>query len=149
MRTFVILLIREIKAFFYTPIAYVVLLYFLLLTGFNFYSDVMVLNRGPVEVTVVETFFDTILFWFSYVLIFPLITMRLFSDEFRMGTFETLTTAPVRDWQVVFSKFFGALFFYIVLWLPSLLYFVIFQFVTKSAAARAPGSYWGRTSFSS
>jgi len=143
MRTFFILFTREVKAFFYTPIAYVVLFYFLILTGFNFYSEVMILNRGPVEVTVVEAFFDTIIFWFSYVLLFPLITMRLFSDEFRMGTFETLTTAPVRDWQVVLSKFFGALLFYVVLWLPSLLYFVIFQWVAHSDAARSPGSYWG------
>ena len=51
MRNFFILLGREISAFFYTPIAYVVLFYFLVLTGFNFYSEVMLLNRGPIEIT--------------------------------------------------------------------------------------------------
>ena len=45
-------------------------------------------------------------------------------------------TAPVRDWQVVLSKFFGALVFYIVLWIPTLLYFVIFQAITQQPAAQ-------------
>ena len=96
MKTFLTLLEREIKSFFYSPIAYVVLFYFLLLTGFNFYSGASFLNRGPTEITVVEAFFNTVIFWFPFVLIFPLITMRTYSEEFRMGTFETLTTSPAR-----------------------------------------------------
>jgi ABC-2 type transport system permease protein len=62
MRTFFTLLGREVRSYFYQPIAYVVLFYFLLLTGFNFYSGVSFLNRGPTEVTVVEAFFNTVLF---------------------------------------------------------------------------------------
>lgn len=143
MKTFLTLLEREIKSFFYSPIAYVVLFYFLILTGFNFFFQVSYLNRGPTEITVVEAFFNTILFWFPFVLIFPLITMRTYSEEFRMGTFETLTTAPVSDWQVVLSKFFGVLFFYIILWAPSFSYFAIFQLITKQAAANASGAYYG------
>src|ERR1700737_4725448 len=54
------------------------------------------------------------------------ITMRSFAEEFKLGTIETLMTAPVRDWEVVFSKFIAALIFYLSLWLPSLLYFLIF-----------------------
>jgi ABC-2 type transport system permease protein len=143
MRKFLILLSREVKSYFYSPIAYVVLFFFLLLTGFNFYAGVSMLNRGPTEVTVVEAFFNTVLFWFGYVLIFPLITMRLFAEEFKLGTIETLMTAPVRDWQVVLSKFGGALVFYIILWLPSLIYFQAFEWITKAQAANAFGAYWG------
>jgi ABC-2 type transport system permease protein len=143
MRTFLTLLGREVKSYFYQPIAYVVLFYFLLLTGFNFYSGISFLNRGPTEVTVVEAFFNTVLFWFPFVLIFPLITMRSYSEEFRMGTLEPLTTAPVRDWQVVMAKFFGALIFYIVLWAPSFTYFAAFQWITGKQAAVAGGAYWG------
>ncbi len=69
--------------------------------------------------------------------------MRLFSEEFKLGTIEPLMTAPVRDWQVVLSKFFGALVFYIVLWIPTLLYFVIFQTVTHDPAANSVGAYLG------
>jgi ABC-2 type transport system permease protein len=143
MRKFLILLNREVKSYFYSPIAYVVLFFFLLLTGFNFYAGVSLLNRGPTEVTVVEAFFNTVLFWFGYVLIFPLITMRVFSEEMKMGTIETLMTAPIRDWQVVLAKFGGALLFYVTLWLPSLIYFVGFEWVTHTRAAHAAGAYWG------
>src|SRR3982751_4297630 len=52
-------------------------------------------------------------------------------------------TAPVRDWQVVLAKFTGALVFYIILWLPTLLYFLFFQKITHQTAAAASGAYWG------
>lgn len=143
MGKFLTLLGREVKSYFYSPIAYVVLFFFLLLTGFNFYASVSLLNRGPTEITAVEAFFNTVLFWFGFVLIFPLITMRTYSEEFKLGTIETLMTAPVRDWQVVLSKFCGAMIFYIVLWIPSLCYFWIFENVTAAQAARAAGAYGG------
>ena len=69
--------------------------------------------------------------------------MRLFSEEFKLGTIEPLMTAPVRDWQVVLAKFFGSLVFYIVLWIPTALYFVIFQIITREPAASSGGAYWG------
>lgn len=143
MSTFLTLLKREIRAYFYSPIAYVVLCFFLLLTGFTFYAAVALLQRGSGEVTVVEAFFNTVLFWYGFVLIFPLITMRVFAEEFKLGTIETLMTAPVRDGQVVLAKFFGALLFYILLWIPSLGYFYLFQVIAKSQAAAASGAYWG------
>ncbi|MFM8457581.1 MAG: ABC transporter permease, partial [Chthoniobacterales bacterium] len=141
--TFFTLLNREIRAYFLSPVAWVVLFFFLLLTGFNFYAGVAALNRGPSEVTVVEAFFNTVFFWFGFVLVFPLITMRLFSEEYKMGTIEPLMTAPVRDSQVVLAKYCGALFFYVVLWLPSLLYFLVFTWVTRLQAAGAAGPFIG------
>lgn len=143
MSRFLTLLGREIKAFFYSPIAYVVLTFFLLITGFIFYLSVTLLNQGPTGVTVIEAFFNTVPFWWSFVLVFPLITMRTFSEEFKMGTVEPLMTAPVGDWQVVLAKFFGVLFFYIVLWLPSIFYFWIFQRITSVSVDYAPGAFWG------
>ena len=143
MRNFFILLDREVKSYFYSPIAYIVLFFFLIVTGFNFYISVSLLNRGPSEVTVVEAFFNTVPFWIAYLLVFPLITMRSFAEEFKMGTIETLMTAPVRDWEVVLAKFFGTVVFYIILWLPSALYFVIFEWITKTQAAHALGAYVG------
>ncbi|MBA2243291.1 MAG: ABC transporter permease, partial [Chthoniobacterales bacterium] len=90
-----------------------------------------------------EAFFNSVFFWFAFVLIFPLITMRLFAEEFKLGTIEPLMTAPVRDWQVVLAKFFGALVFYIVLWIPTLLYFALFERVTHQPAANSMGAYLG------
>jgi ABC-2 type transport system permease protein len=143
MKTFLTLLGREIKSYFYSPIAYVVLFFFLIATGFNFYYGVSILNQGPTEATVVEAAFNTVFFWFPFVLLFPLITMRTYSDEFRMGTIESLTTAPVTDWQVVLAKFFGALAFYCIVWAPSFFYFLAFQWITGKEAAMASGAYGG------
>ena len=143
MSKFLTLLGREVRSYFYSPIAYIVLVFFLLLSGVDFYLQLSFMNGRPVPYSVHEAFFNSVFFWFAFVLIFPLITMRLFSEEFKLGTIEPLMTAPVGDWQVVLSKFFGALVFYIVLWVPTLIYFVIFQFVTKEPAANSLGAYLG------
>ena len=143
MRKFFTLLSREVRSYFYSPIAYIVLVFFLLVSGVDFYFQISFMNQRPVPYSVQEAFFNSVFFWFAFVLIFPLITMRLFAEEFKLGTIEPLMTAPVRDWQVVLAKFFGALFFYIVLWIPTLLYFAIFQALTHQAAANSTGAYLG------
>jgi ABC-2 type transport system permease protein len=143
MRKFLTLLSREIRSYFYSPIAYIVLVFFLLVAGVDFYFQVSFMNQRPVPYSVQEAFFNSVFFWFAFVLIFPLITMRLFAEEFKLGTIEPLMTAPVRDWQVVLSKYFGALIFYIILWLPTLLYFAIFQALTHQPAANSTGAYLG------
>src|SRR5246127_5999141 len=143
MRKFWALLVREVRGYFHSPIAYIVLVFFLLVTGADFYFQVSFMNQRSVGYSVQEAFFNSVFFWFAFVLIFPLITMRLFSEEFKLGTIEPLMTAPVRDWQVVLAKFFGSLVFYIVLWIPTLLYFAIFQKITHQTAAAASGAYWG------
>ena len=143
MRKFYTLLSREIRSYFYSPIAYIVLVFFLLVSGVDFYFQISFMNQRAVPYSVQEAFFNSVFFWFAFVLIFPLITMRLFAEEFKLGTIEPLMTAPVRDWQVVLSKYFGALFFYIVLWIPTALYFVIFQVITHQPAAGSTGAYLG------
>lgn len=143
MRKFLTLLGREVRSYFYSPIAYIVLVFFLIVSGVDFYFQLSFMNGRQAGYSVQEAFFNSVFFWFAFVLIFPLITMRLFAEEFKLGTIEPLMTAPVHDLQVVLAKFFGALFFYVVLWLPTLLYFAIFQFVTHQPAAGSPGAYWG------
>jgi ABC-type Na+ efflux pump permease subunit len=54
-----------------------------------------------------------------------MITMRLLAEERGSGTLETLLTAPIRDWQVVAAKFLACYAFYLVLWLPTLVYVVV------------------------
>ena len=143
MRKFYTLLSREVRSYFHSPIAYVVLIFFLLISGVDFYFQVSFMNQRQVQYTVQEAFFNSIFFWFAFVLIFPLITMRLFAEEFKLGTIEPLMTAPVRDWQVVLAKFFGALVFYLVLWIPTLLYFAIFLKLTNQPASNSAGAYFG------
>src|SRR5438105_10477347 len=143
MRKFLTLLSREVLSYFYSPIAYIVLLFFLIVSGVDFYFQISFMNQRPVPYSVQEAFFNSVFFWFAFVLIFPLITMRLFAEEFKLGTIEPLMTAPVRDWQVVLAKFFGALVFYVILWLPTLIYFWVFQAITHQPAANSTGAYLG------
>jgi ABC-2 type transport system permease protein len=143
MRKFLTLLSREIRSYFFSPIAYIVLVFFLIVSGVDFYFQISFMNQRAVPYSVQEAFFNSVFFWFAFVLIFPLITMRLFAEEFKLGTIEPLMTAPVRDWQVVLAKYFGALFFYVILWIPTTLYFVIFQAITHEPAAGSTGAYLG------
>jgi ABC-2 type transport system permease protein len=143
MRKFLTLLGREVRSYFYSPVAYIVLVFFLLVSGVDFYFQIAYMNQRPMSYSVQEAFFNSVFFWFAFVLIFPLITMRLFSEEFKLGTIEPLMTAPVRDWQIVLSKFVGALVFYLVLWIPTLLYFLFFEKITHQSAAGSAGAYWG------
>src|SRR5262249_12006432 len=143
MRKFWILLTREVRSYFYSPIAYIVMIFFLIISGIDFYFQVSFMNQRQVQYTIQEAFFNSVFFWFAFVLIFPLITMRLFAEEFKLGTIEPLTTVPVRDWQVVLSKFFGAFVFYLILWIPTLLYFWIFAKLTNQPARHAPEAFFG------
>jgi ABC-2 type transport system permease protein len=147
MRKFNTLLARELRGYFYSPVAYIVMVFFLIISGVNFSAPIVgvlsYMNGRAFPITVHEAFFNNGLFWFVFILSFPLITMRLFAEEFKLGTIEPLMTAPVRDWQVVLAKFFGALVFYIVLWFPSLLYFGLFQAVTHQSPFGANATIWG------
>src|SRR6516162_7986814 len=142
MRRFLILLRRELASFYYSPIAYAVLFFFLILNRLSFWFAVALLSRGPSQLTVVQGFFNSFFFWIAYLLVFPVITMRLFSEEFKLGTIETLMTAPVRDWEVVGSKFLAGLLFYLTLWLPSLLYFLLFGWLINRDAAGTGAQLW-------
>src|SRR5256714_3793276 len=137
MRKFWTLLVREVRSYFHSPMGYIVLVFFLLVSGVDFYFQVSFMNRQSASYTVEEAFFNSVFFWLTFVLIFPLITMRLFSEAFKLGTIEPLLTAPVRDFPVLLAKFFGALVFYIVLWIPTLLYFTIFEKFTHQPTANS------------
>src|SRR5437899_6313603 len=86
MRKFYTLLWREVCGYFHSPIAYIVLVFFLLVSGVDFYFQVSFMNQRPAAYTVQDAFFNSVFFWFAFVLIFPLITMRLFSEDFKLGT---------------------------------------------------------------
>jgi ABC-2 type transport system permease protein len=116
---------REFTAYFLSPIAYVVLVVFLAVIGFLFTLTLKQLTAtGPdgVEYPLQYMFGDQWLFWLVFLIIPPLLTMRLFAEERSTGTLEMLMTAPVRDWQLVLSKYVACLGFYILMWLPTLVF---------------------------
>lgn len=118
------LLRREFTTYFVSPIAYVVLVVFLLVTGLLFSVTFQLLTTTGPRGTEwpMQTMFGDERFWLVFLFIPPLLTMRLFAEERSSGTLEMLMTSPLRDWQIVLSKYLACLAFYVVLWLPTLVY---------------------------
>ena len=108
---------RELKAYFASPIAYVVSALFLATVGFLF---ALILLNGR-EASLRGAFSNMN---FLLLLVAPAITMRLLAEEQRMGTIELLLTAPVRDWQVVVGKFLGSVILFATMLLGPTLYYV-------------------------
>jgi len=132
-RAFWILWKREVGAILHSPIAWVLMTCMALINGFSFSQCVAYLGQGVKEFTVMQIYFYIFHFWFLLIILVPILTMRLFSEEYKTGTIEMLLTAPVLDGDVILSKFFGALFFYLLLWIPSLVGLAIFQWITHHA----------------
>ena len=136
MRTWAVLFRRELAAYFLSLVGYLVMVFFLVVMGAAF--AFLLLNfrqAGETESRVTEWFFSGFLFWMPMLIVPPILTMRLFSEEKSSGTIETLLTAPVTDWQVVLAKFFGALAFFIVLWLPTLGFVALTRFFSGPGSA--------------
>jgi len=120
--TFLSLFKKELRCCFLSPIAYVVLFFFWVLTGGNFYWLLGQLANGESLTVASQLLFSGPLLAFSLPVVIPLITMRLFAEERKLGTLEALLTTSVRIPELVLAKFFGALTFYMVLWLPVIVY---------------------------
>ncbi len=147
MKNIWILFRKEMAGYFFSPIAYIVGVCVLLVMGSSFYMISIILSKEPSEYSVFQWFFNWMLNWLTILIMIPIVTMRLFSDEKRTGTIETLMTAPVRDWEYVLAKFAGGFIFYLILWAPTLLYlFVLGYFSTDTTPidwGSMLGSYLG------
>jgi ABC-2 type transport system permease protein len=113
---------RELGAYFLSPIAYAVIAMFLFSSGLAFGLGTFT----PGGEASLRSLFD---FWIILILVFvlPMLTMRLVSDELRVGTIETLMTAPITEIEVVLGKFCGAFVFYLILLAALLLYPLLLQ----------------------
>jgi ABC-2 type transport system permease protein len=121
--------VREVRAYFLSPIAYILLAAFLFLNGLVFYLILNAFSQpGAPTGSVMQVFLArNVFYWFFFLIFMAAITMRLFAEERRSGTLEILMTAPVTNTEAVLGKFLGAFFFYLALWAPTLLYVVILR----------------------
>ena len=105
MNTTLIIARRELRSYFDSPIAYIVLA-FLMVAGWMFFSSFFLMERADMRM-----FFEPSPFSPSMllVIIVPALTMRLVAEERKSGTIEFLTTMPVTDTEVIMGKFIGAL----------------------------------------
>ena len=130
MRGFLAVFDRELRAYFLSPMAYVILTFFLIGNGVIFTVIVSYLNdpRFGQRITPFQLFFDSFFYWLVLIVLTPILTMRLISEELKTGTIESLMTAPVSELQVVVAKYLAALTFYVFLWLPTMGYGLIIDF---------------------
>ena len=124
MRNVLVIFKKEMKSYFASPIAYLLLAIFAVIFGFFFYSatrffvlqgmQMQMMGRGmPMDVN--EYVIRPLLTNASVIGLFliPMITMRLYAEEKRSGTIELLMTSPVRDLEIVLGKWLSALVLYV------------------------------------
>lgn len=144
MRNFLAIFKREIKSYFSSPIAYVVIGLFLILAGIFFYLivsnfvqmcmrvDMMAqqYRQAPQKMNINMMAIRPIMHNLSLFALFflPLVTMRLYSDEKRTGTIELLMTSPVTNWQAILGKFAAAGTLFLVMLAGTFVY-IIFLFL--------------------
>ena len=106
---------KEFSAYFISPIAYIVISVFLLVTGWFFFATFFLFNQANLR-----TFYTLLPVVFAFVI--PAITMRLISEELNIGSDEILLTMPVTVVDVVLGKFFAGVAMIVVMLIPTLAY---------------------------
>ncbi len=108
---------RELRSYFNSPVAYVVIVVFLGIIGWFFTSNLFLMNIASMRVV-----FELVPLVFLFFV--PAITMRLLAEEKKSGTLELLTTKPVRDLEIILGKFLAAWALLAAALAPTLLYAV-------------------------
>ena len=125
---------RELAAYFYSPIGYLVILGMTLVGWFMFATFVNLLALvGSIQEPIVFHYIMDFIPIFCLIFVVPVLTMRLLSEEKRSGTLEVLLTAPVNEVWVVLSKFIGSWIFFLIALAPWGLYLVALRVVGKEA----------------
>jgi ABC-2 type transport system permease protein len=131
----VVLTRRELAAFFFSPIAYILLFGFSVVAWYSFAQFVNQQLLRPLPVPgmgqAMQVFEPIIAFYIisltpvmCVVFVVPVLTMRLLSEEKRTGTIEVMLTAPLDETALVVSKFLAAFIFFMLVWLPFALYLI-------------------------
>lgn len=115
---------KEIKSYFLSPIAYVLIGFFLVLSGYFFCGTTI----GSGIATMEYTFVYMIII---FLVICPILTMRLISEEKKAGTEQLLFTSPLKLWDIVLGKYLAAMSVYIVILLITFIYPLILYYYSK------------------
>lgn len=115
MNTLLAVMGREVSSYFRLPVGWIVIALYAFLTGVIFATQILL----PGEAATMRTFFS-VAGWLL-IPVTPAISMRLFAEEARSGTLETLMTSPVTDLAVVLGKFAGAAAFLVAMLAPTLI----------------------------
>ena len=115
MRQAVHIFRKEFSGYFISPIAYIVISIFLVVTGWFFFSTFFLFNQANLR-----NFYSLLPITFSFVI--PAMTMRLFSEELNVGSYELLLTLPVTFHDVIMGKFMACIAFIAAMLVPTIAY---------------------------
>ncbi len=136
MRHFGTLLRHEIRILCYSPATYIAAFLFLLVMGSMFQWVIETYNQSVQETIPWVIFFQ--LFWLPVFFMVPLLTMKSFSEEKRLGTLENLMTTPAGTAEIVLAKFFSAYFLYVGLWSITIGFnFILFHYAGDARVIEA------------
>ena len=110
---------KDLKSYFLSPIAYVTIGIFLLILGILFYVSTIAPSANSGEATMENAFWSMISI---LLVIIPILTMRLISEERKMGTDQLLLTSPLSSWNIVLGKYFAALIVFVTALVITFLY---------------------------
>ncbi len=127
---------RELAAYFASPVAYIVMVFFVAFSGFLFFSTFFLANRAELR-----GFFSLLPVLFAFFI--PAITMRLFAEETRSGSLETLMTLPVTAFDAVLGKYLAAFAFSASMLLPTLCYAITIVLLGDPDSGPMVGGYLG------
>ena len=136
MRQVINIFRKELKAYFISPIAYIVISIFLLVTGWFFFSTFFIYGQANLR-----SFFAMLPIIFSFIV--PAVTMRLFSEELNVGSYEILLTMPVTFVDVILGKFLAGVAFIGIMLIPTLGYPIAISFVGQLDWGPVLGGYIG------
>jgi ABC-2 type transport system permease protein len=141
----VALLKKEWIVQFYSGGTLFLFLFFYGLCGLTFWTASVEVVRAPNAEPLAMRFFTSELFWLNLFLVCPLLTMRGFAEEWRSGSYEGLLTTPVRESELVVSKYLVTLTLFILMWVPTLFFFWTWKEVTGQPTAWGAllGGYFG------
>ena len=149
MRTLYHLFLHEVRMLWIAPATYIAAVLFLVLMGFIYVFYLYYATTSARETLPVEWFFQS--FYWPVFFLVPLLTMKSIAEEKHLGTLEALMTAPIRPWQIVFSKYLAVYCFYLALWALTLGFPVITDLVQPSLAKEAElfnaANLWGGYTF--
>jgi len=127
---------KEFMTYFLSPIAYIVISIFLLITGWFFFMVFFLYNQADLR-----DFFGLLPIIFSFVV--PAVTMRLFSEELNIGSYEILLTLPVTSRDVILGKFLASVAFISAMLVPTLAYPITISFIGQLDWGPVAGGYIG------
>jgi ABC-2 type transport system permease protein len=127
---------KELRSFFNSPVAYIVIVVYLIILGWFFTSNLFIYNLSTLRTVFEMTPF--LLLFFA-----PAMTMRLISEERKAGTLELLVTKPITESEIILGKFLAAWMLYFFTLFPTICYYITLTFIGSLDTGAVIGGYLG------